>query len=308
MSSNHRSLAIIGSGPAGLTAAIYAARANLDPIVFGGYQYGGQLMLTSDVENFPGFPGGILGPELMDNFRAQALRFGTTIIDADVTSVDFTTRPFQITVGEESYTADSVILATGAEAKWLGVDGESRLRGRGVSSCATCDGAFFRNKHITIVGGGDSALEETLFLTRFGSRVFLVHRRDQFRASRIMVDRVMNHPKIEVILNAMVERVLGHESLDGVILRDTVSGATWTHNTDALFVAIGHTPRTDLVRDQLELENGYVASLDGVSTSVEGVFVAGDVFDARYRQAITAAASGSKAALEAERYLEALAH
>jgi thioredoxin reductase (NADPH) len=306
MSVSHSPVAIIGSGPAGLTAAIYAARANLAPALFAGYQYGGQLMLTTEVENFPGFPEGIQGPELMEHFRAQAERFGTTMHFVDVTKVDFSQRPFRLWTDENEFTADSVIVATGASARWLNIPGETRLRGRGVSTCATCDGAFFREKHIVVVGGGDSAMEEALFLTRFGKQVTLIHRRDSFRASKIMVDRVHAHPSISVIWNTEVTEVYGEENAERLGLRNVVTGETSMLDADALFIAIGHDPNTALFRGQLDLDAaGYIVSSDGVTTNIPGVYVAGDVFDIRYKQAITAAGSGCKAALEVEKYLEA---
>jgi len=305
MSVSHHAVAIIGSGPAGLTAAIYAARANLAPVLFAGYTYGGQLMLTTEVENFPGFPEGIQGPELMEHFRAQAERFGTVIHNVDVTRADFSARPFRLWTEDGEYTADTVIVATGASARWLDVPGEARLRGRGVSTCATCDGAFFREKHIVVVGGGDSAMEEALFLTRFGKQVTIVHRRDAFRASKIMVDRVHAHPSIAVIWNSEVTEIGGEHLTERLHLRNVVTGATSILDADALFVAIGHDPNTALFRGQLELDAaGYIVSADGVTTNIPGVFVAGDVFDIRYKQAITAAGSGCKAALEVEKYLE----
>jgi thioredoxin reductase (NADPH) len=297
---------VIGSGPAGLTAAVYAARANLAPLVLAGGLYGGQLMLTTDVENYPGFPEGVLGPELMIRFREQAERFGARIENVDVTSVDFTKRPLIVRTNDAEYEAETVIVATGASARWLDIPGEERLRGRGVSSCATCDGAFFRDKHITIVGGGDSALEEALFLTRFGSRVTIVHRRDRLRASKIMADRAKSHPKIDFVWNAVVEEVHGETHVTSLKLRDVLEGRTYDFKTDALFVAIGHTPNTAVFAGQLALdERGYVESPDGTYTNVEGVFVAGDVNDHRYRQAITAAGAGCRAAMDAEKYLEA---
>jgi len=300
-------LIIIGSGPAGLTAAIYAARASLAPLVFAGYQYGGQLMFTTEVENYPGFPNGILGPELMESFRAQAERFGAKIENVDVTRVDFSRRPFRVWAGDDEYEADSVIAATGAAARWLGIPGEERLRGRGVSTCATCDGAFFKDKHIVVTGGGDSAMEEALFLTRFGSKVTVVHRRDAFRASKIMADRVLAHPKIEVVWNARIVEAKGEYHLHGLVLEDTKTGERRDFDADALFIAIGHDPLTAIFAGQLELDaQGYIVSPDGVHTNVPGVFVAGDVFDIRYKQAITAAGMGCKASLEAERYLEEL--
>ncbi len=303
----HAKVVIIGSGPAGLTAAVYAARANLEPIVFAGHMYGGQLMLTTEVENYPGFPDGIMGPELMENFRQQAERFGAQIHNVDVTEVDFSHRPFVVRTAEEEVTADSVIVATGASARWLGVPGEARLRGRGVSTCATCDGAFFREKHIVVVGGGDSAMEEAIFLTRFGSKVTLVHRRDSFRASKIMVDRALSHPKISVIWNAVVEEVLGEDGTSALRLRNVVTGEESVLPADALFIAIGHDPNTAIFKGQLALDDaGYIVSDDGVRTNVEGVFVAGDVYDIRYKQAVTAAGSGCKAAIDVEKYLESL--
>jgi thioredoxin reductase (NADPH) len=305
MSVPHHSVAIIGSGPAGLTAAIYAARANLAPVVFAGHLYGGQLMLTTEVENFPGFPTGIMGPELMENFRAQAERFGSTMHFVDVTRVDLSERPFRLWTEDVEYTADAVIVATGASARWLDIPGEARLRGRGVSTCATCDGAFFREKHIVVVGGGDSAMEEALFLTRFGKQVTVIHRRDAFRASKIMVDRVHAHPSIKIIWNTEVVEVHGEHATERLTLRNVVTDERSEFVTDAIFIAIGHDPNTALFRGQIDLDAaGYIASPDGVTTNVPGVFVAGDVFDIRYKQAITAAGSGCKAALEVEKYLE----
>lgn len=298
---------IIGSGPAGLTAAIYAARANLRPLVLAGGLYGGQLMLTTDVENYPGFPEGILGPELMIKFREQAERFGARIENVDVTSVDFAKRPLVVSTNDAQYDAETVIVATGASARWLDIPGEELLRGRGVSSCATCDGAFFREKRIAVVGGGDSAAEEALFLTRFGSRVTVIHRRDRLRASKIMVDRLQSHEKIDFIWNAAVEEVHGQTHVTGLRLRNTIDGKTFEVKTDALFVAIGHEPNTAVFAGQLDLDQrGYIVSPDGSSTNVEGVFVAGDVNDFRYRQAVTAAGAGCRAAMDAEKYLEAL--
>ena len=299
-------LIIIGSGPAGLTAAIYAARANLAPLVFAGHQYGGQLMLTTEVENYPGFPNGIMGPELMETFRAQAERFGAKIENVDVVKVDFTKRPLRVWTVEREYQAESVVVATGASARWLGIAGEERLRGQGVSSCATCDGAFFRDRRIAVVGGGDSAMEEALFLTRFGSKVTVVHRRDTLRASKIMAERALNHPKIEFIWNAAVEEVKGEFKVESLVVRDLSTGTSFDLEADAMFVAIGHDPNTAIFRDQLELDKqGYLVSRDGVRTALEGVFVAGDVYDHRYRQAVTAAGMGCKASMEAEKYLEA---
>jgi thioredoxin reductase (NADPH) len=306
MSRNHSSVAIVGSGPAGLTAAIYAARANLAPVVFAGGLYGGQLMLTTEVENYPGFPQGIMGPELMENFRLQAERFGAVLHFVDVTKVDLRQTPLRLWTEDDEYTADTVIVATGASARWLDVPHEARLRGRGVSTCATCDGAFFRDKHIVVVGGGDSAMEEALFLTRFGSKVTVIHRRASFRASKIMADRVLAHAKIDVIWNSEVTEVLGAEKTEGLGLRNVETGEVSTIDADALFIAIGHDPNTALFAGQLDLDPmGYIVSPDGVMTNIPGVFVAGDVYDVRYKQAITAAGMGCKAALEVEKYLEA---
>ncbi len=298
---------IIGSGPAGLTAAVYAARANLRPLVLAGGLYGGQLMLTTDVENYPGFPEGIMGPDLMTRFREQAERFGACIENVDVAAVDFARHPLLVRTDDAQYEAESVVVATGASAIWLDIPGEERLRGRGVSSCATCDGAFFRDKHIVVVGGGDSALEEALFLTRFGRRVTLIVRRDRLRASKIMSNRALSHEKIDVIWNTVVEEVLGKDGVTGLRLRNVADGSTCEYEADALFVAIGHTPNTDVFAGQLDLdERGYIDSPDGSLTNVEGVFVAGDVNDHRYRQAVTAAGAGCRAAMDAEKYLEAL--
>ncbi len=298
---------VIGSGPAGLTSAVYAARANLAPLVLAGGLYGGQLMLTTDVENYPGFPEGILGPELMTKIREQAERFGARILDIDATAVDFTTRRLVVSTSDEAYRAETVIVATGASARWLGVPGEDLLRGRGVSTCATCDGAFFKERHIVVVGGGDSAMEEALFLTRFGRRVTVIHRRDGLRASKIMAERAHANPKIDFMWNTVVEAVLGEERVTGLRLRNLLDESLFDFDCDAIFVAIGHTPNTEIFRGQLDLDSaGYILSPDGTMTSAEGVFVAGDVYDHRYRQAITAAGSGCRAAMDAERYLEAL--
>lgn len=303
----HRKVAIIGSGPAGLTAALYAARANLQPIVLGGNVPLGQLMITSDVENYPGFPGGIQGPELMQLFRDQAERFGTKIVERDVTRVDFSTRPFGLWVGEDEYRAESVIVATGASALWLGLPSEEHFRGRGVSACATCDGFFFREREIAVVGGGDTALEEALFLTRFASKVSIVVRRDQFRGSKIMQDRAIAHPKIEVLWNKELTEVHGDQTVNAVTIKDTQSGEESRLDLQGVFVAIGYKPNTDLFKDQLDLdERGYCIVSAETGTRIEGIFVAGDVHDHRYRQAVTAAGDGCKAAIDAERWLESV--
>jgi thioredoxin reductase (NADPH) len=305
----HRKVAIIGSGPAGLTAAIYAARANLAPIVFAGNTPLGQLMITSDVENYPGFPQGIQGPELMQLFREQAERFGTTMIERDVTRVDFSERPFRMWVGEDEYQADAVIVATGASALWLGLASEEEFRGRGVSACATCDGFFFRDREIAVVGGGDTALEEALFLTRFASKVTMLVRRDQFRGSKIMQDRAFSHPKIDVRWNTEVTEVRGEMTVTQLALRDTQTGEESTLDVQGLFVAIGYKPNTELFRGQLDLDpRGYCRTAeDGeTATAIEGIFVAGDVHDHKYRQAVTAAGEGCKAAIDVERWLESV--
>ena len=305
MAEQVRDVIILGSGPAGLTAAIYAARAQLRPLVVAGREAGGQLMLTSEVENFPGFPEGILGPELMQRMRQQAERFGAEFVEDDAVRVDFSRRPFQVFTESEAFAGRTVILATGASARWLGLASEARLRGRGVSSCATCDGWFFQNQKVVVVGGGDTAMEEALFLTRFATEVVVVHRRDQLRASRIMQQRALSHPKIRFIWNAVVEEVLGTDSVSGVRLRDVKTGAVWEEPCRGLFVAIGHQPNTAFLRGQVELdERGYVVVHDETRTSVDGVFCAGDVADHRYRQAVTAAAAGCKAAMDAEKWLQ----
>jgi thioredoxin reductase (NADPH) len=300
----HVRVLIIGSGPAGLTAAIYAARADLEPLVIAGFVPGGQLMITSEVENFPGFPEGVDGPALMADMRAQAERFGARIHDLDVETVDFTVRPFRVTAGGSAYTADAVIVATGASAIWLDLENETRLRGRGVSACATCDGFFFRDKKIAVVGGGDSALEEALFLTRFASEVVLIHRREEFRGSRIMQNRARTHPKISIEWNTQVTDVLGKDKIEALELTDTRSGAVREVPIEGLFVAIGHKPNTEVFRGQLEVDGkGYLVIHDQTRSSVDGVFVAGDVQDHRYRQAITAAGDGCRAAIDVERWL-----
>jgi len=302
----HEKLIIIGSGPAGLTAALYAARADLSPLVFEGSMAGGQLMITTDVENYPGFPDGIMGPELMDQFRKQAERFGARLHQVDVTEVDFSTRPLQLKVGADEYTTDAVIIATGATAIWLGIPGEEKLTGKGVSACATCDGFFFRDQDLIVVGGGDTAMEEALFLTKFASKVIVVHRRDELRASKIMAARAEAHPKIEMRWNSIVTEIHGDDLVSGATLEDTVTGETSEIPIDGVFIAIGHRPTTDLFVDKLDLdENGYLIIADGVGTrtSVEGVFAAGDVVDHVYRQAVTAAGTGCMAAIDAERWL-----
>ncbi|QIA26183.1 thioredoxin-disulfide reductase [Thermaerobacter sp. PB12/4term] len=295
---------IVGSGPAGLTAAIYAARANLDTTVVAGWEAGGQLMLTTEVENFPGFPEGILGPDLMARMRQQAERAGARFVDGDVTGVDFSRRPFRLQVGSTELEADAVILATGASAKWLGLPSEKRLMGRGVSSCATCDGAFFRDQDVVVVGGGDTAMEEALYLARICRSVTVVHRRDRLRASKIMQERAMANDKIRFVWDSVVEDILGEEKVEGVRVRNVKTGQTSEIPCAAVFVAIGHKPNTDFLRGHLDLdERGYVIA-DGPRTSIPGVFVAGDVRDHRYRQAVTAAAEGCKAAMEAAWFLE----
>jgi thioredoxin reductase (NADPH) len=296
---------IIGSGPAGLTAAIYAARANLEPVVIAGSAPGGQLMLTSEVENYPGFPEGVDGPELMRRFRAQAERFGTRIFDLDVDRVDLSGRPFRAWARGMEFVGQSVILATGASALWLNLDSEQRLRGRGVSACATCDGFFFRDREIAVVGGGDSAMEEANYLTRFASKVHLLHRRDGFRASKIMIDRAYDNPKIEVHTNTEVAEVLGEQKVEALRLRDVRDGQETTVPMEGLFIAIGHRPNTAVFRDWLEVdEKGYLMPHKHTASRIAGVFIAGDVADHRYRQAVTAAGDGARAAIDAERWLE----
>ncbi len=309
--SDVRNLIVIGGGPAGYTAALYAARANLEPLVIEGFNWGGQLMITSEVENYPGYVDGVMGPTMMQDFRRQAERFGAEFVTDDVTRVDFAQRPFRVWVGGDEYTAESVIVATGASARQLGLESELRLQGRGVSYCATCDASFFRDKVVAVIGGGDSALEEALFISRFASKVYLVHRREEFRASPIMVDRAKANEKIELVLNKVVDEVLGDTSVTGMRLRDTVSGETSEVATDGFFVAIGHDPNTALFLDQLDHEpdSGYLVTRGKTTeTNIPGVFAAGDVQDHVYRQAVTAAGSGCAAALDAERYLSEQRH
>jgi thioredoxin reductase (NADPH) len=304
-----REVIIIGGGPAGYTAALYAARANLNPLVIEGFAWGGQLMITSDVENYPGYPSGILGPEMMQDFRKQAERFGTEFITDDVTRVDFSERPFGVWVGDKEYRAESVIVSTGANARQLGLESEKTLQGRGVSYCAVCDAAFFRDREVVVVGGGDSAMEEANFLAKFAPKVTVVHRRGSFRASPIMVDRAKANDRIEFVLDSVVEDVLGTDdgSVTGVLLRNVKSGEETEVPADGLFVAIGHDPNTALFRGQLDMdEAGYIITRGKSSeTNVPGVFAAGDVQDHVYRQAVTAAGSGTMAALDAERWLAA---
>ena len=300
---------IIGSGPAGYTAALYTARANLEPVMFAGLQPGGQLMITTDVENYPGFPDGIMGPEMMDLFRKQVERFGTKIHDVEVTKVDFSSRPFKVWVDDEMHEARSIIVATGASAKWLGLPSEITYGGFGVSACATCDGFFFRNREVAVIGGGDTAMEEADYLSKITSKVTLVHRRNDFRASKIMVDRVMKNPKIEVVTNAVVDEILGvedpHKRVTSMRLRETDSEKTWDVSVAGVFIAIGHKPNSDLFKGILDMnEVGYLEVQPGSTrTNIPGVFAAGDVADHVYRQAVTAAGTGCMAAIDAERFL-----
>jgi thioredoxin reductase (NADPH) len=304
--SDVRELIVIGGGPAGYTAALYAARGNLNPLVIEGFAFGGQLMITSDVENYPGFRDGIMGPELMATMRAQAERFGAEMLSDDVTRVDFSERPFRVYVGDEEYRAKAVIVATGATARKLGLESEVALQGRGVSYCAVCDAAFFRGQDVVVVGGGDSAMEEATFLAKFASHVTLVHRRDEFRASAIMIDYAKSKDNLDFVTNAVVTEVLGEDGkMTGVRLRDTVTGEEREHAAGGLFVAIGHDPTTDLFQDVLDMDSeGYLLTRGGsTETNIEGVFAAGDVVDHVYRQAVTAAGMGCMAALDAERWL-----
>jgi thioredoxin reductase (NADPH) len=305
-----RKVVILGSGPAGYTAALYAGRANLKPLVLKGLEAGGQLMLTTDVENYPGFVDGILGPELMDAFEKQAARFDAEIVAQVATRVDLSERPFGVWSGDQEWRAETVILSTGASAKWLDVPGEETLRGRGVSACATCDGFFFRDRRLVVVGGGDTAMEEATFLTKFANEVTIVHRRDEFRASKIMQERALSNPKVKVIWETVVEEIVGNGAVTGVKLRNVRTNEQTDFDTDGVFMAIGHTPNTDLVRGQLELTDaGYVVVREPTThTSVPGVYAAGDVTDVLYRQAVTAAGQGCKAAMDAERFLEEAAH
>ena len=305
-----RNVIVIGSGPAGFTAALYAARANLAPLVLKGLEAGGQLMLTTDVENYPGFADGLLGPELMDQMEKQAARFGAEILPVHVTDVDLSERPFVVRAGDQEWRGRTIIVATGATARWLGVPGEEKLRGRGVSACATCDGFFFRDRELVVVGGGDTAMEEATFLTKFASKVTIVHRRDEFRASKVMSARALANPKVDVMWNTTVAEVHGDDAVSGVTVNDVRTDESRTFAADGLFVAIGHDPNTALFRGKLALDDdGYITVAEPrTSTSVPGVFAAGDVTDRIYRQAVTAAGQGCKAAIHAERFLEDEAH
>jgi len=305
METQHTKTLIIGSGPAGYTAAIYSSRAGLDPIMLAGLTFGGQLMITTEVENYPGYPEGITGPAMMEDLQKQAERFGTKIHFEDATKVDFSQRPFVIETEEKRFTADAVLVATGASARWIGLESEKRLTNLGVSACATCDGALFRGKPLAVVGGGDTAMEEALFLTRFATEVTVIHRRDELRASKIMQQRALDHEKIKFAWNSVVDEVLGDEFVTGVRLRDTVSGETSDLDIEGLFVAIGHSPNTELFREKLSLDDaGYIVVEPGTTrTSIEGVYACGDVADPTYRQAVTAAGSGCMAAIDSERWL-----
>jgi len=310
MPNDIRNVVVIGSGPAGFTAALYTARADLEPLVLKGLEAGGQLMLTTDVENYPGFADGIMGPELMDQMEKQAQRFGAEILAVHVTEVDLSSRPFLVKAGDQVWRARTVIVATGATARWLGIPGEEKLRGRGVSACATCDGFFFRDRELLVVGGGDTAMEEATFLTKFASKVTIVHRRDAFRASKVMQDRVFANDKIEVLWNTVLDEIVGDDAVTGAVARDVETNETRTIAADGVFMAIGHDPTTTLFRDQLPVdENGYlIVQEPSTATDVPGVFAAGDVTDHTYRQAVTAAGQGCKAAIDAERFLAEEAH
>jgi thioredoxin reductase (NADPH) len=302
---NKYDLIIIGSGPAGYTAAIYAARANLSVLMFQGYQVGGQLMLTSEVENYPGFEEGILGPSMMEKFEAQARRFGAEMIPEDVSAIDFSRRPFKVTADSGEYLGRTIIIATGASAKWLGLPSEQRLQGRGVSACATCDGFFFKNKEVAVIGGGDTAMEEATFLTRYAKQVTVIHRRDTLRASKIMQDRAFKNPKISFIWDTDVAEVLGDEEVTGLLLRNLKTGEENILPVQGLFLAIGHKPNTDLFKGVIDMDRaGYIVPVEYTMTNIPGVFAAGDVTDHRYRQAVTAAGDGCRAAIDLERWLE----
>jgi thioredoxin reductase (NADPH) len=305
MNTETRKIIIIGGGPAGYTAALYAARADLEPLVIEGMTFGGQLMITSEVENYPGFTDGVMGPQLMLEFRAQAERFGAEFLTDDVTNVDLSERPFRVSVGDDEFLAETVIVATGATARQLGLPSEQRMQGKGVTYCAVCDAAFYRDREVIVVGGGDSAMEEALFLTKFANKVTVVHRRDDFRAANIMIDRARANEKIEFVTNAVVEEVLGGDKMTGVVLRDTRTGETSELTADGLFVAIGHDPTTKLFLDQIDHdEHGYLITQAGsTATNIPGVFAVGDVQDSVYRQAVTAAGTGCMGALDAERFL-----
>lgn len=299
-----RKVIIIGSGPAGLTAALYAARANLQPLVLAGLTFGGQLMLTTEVENFPGFPKGIQGPELMQNMLAQIQHFGAEVLFEDATKVDFSKKPFQVSTGDKTFQTETVIIATGASTMWLGLPSEEKFRGKGISSCATCDGFFFKDKNIVVIGGGDAALEEATYLTKFAKHVAVLVRSDKLRASQIMQDRAKADPKISIEFNKIVEEFLGANRLSGIKLKDAVTGVTEERTVEGAFVAIGHKPNTGIFAGQIELDaKGYIVPKDQTKTSVDGVFVAGDVRDYRYKQAITAAGMGCMAAMDVEKYL-----
>ena len=302
---DHTKVLILGSGPAGYTAAIYAARAQLNPIMICGMQFGGQLMLTTDVENYPGFPEGVSGPEMMELFRKQAERFGTTLYNEDATEIDFSSRPFKVSTADRTFTADAVLVSTGASARWLGIDSEQRLMNNGVSACATCDGALFRNKAMAVVGGGDTAMEEALFLTRFATKVTVIHRREELRASKIMAERAMNHELIDFAWNSEIKEIVGEDYVTGVRLADINDGSERDIDVEAVFIAIGHQPNTSLFVDKLDLDDaGYVKVKPGTTqTSIEGVYACGDVSDPTYRQAVTAAGTGCMAAIESERWL-----